>query len=84
MGGLDAVVFTGGIGENDAATRRESLLGLGFMGIELDPARNDAGAGIISSGASGVAVLVIATDEEALIAADARAVASDLHRERVS
>lgn len=81
MGGLDAVVFTGGIGENDAATRRESVSGLEFMGIELDDARNAAGSGVISVADGAVSVLVITTDEEGLIAADALAVASRSQRE---
>jgi acetate kinase len=81
MGGLDAVVFTGGIGENDAVTRRESVHGLGFMGIELDHARNAAGDGVISVANGAVSVLVIKTDEEALIAEDARAIASRSPRE---
>lgn len=89
MGGIDAVVFTGGIGENDPATRSESLQGLDFMGIELDDARNAAGSGdisgaVISAAHSAVAVVVINTDEEALIAADAREVASRQARESVS
>jgi len=84
MGGIDAVVFTGGIGENDPATRSESLRGLEFMGIELDDARNAAGNGVISVAHGAVAVLVINTDEEALIAADAREVTSRLTRESVS
>jgi acetate kinase len=81
MGGLDAVVFTGGIGENDAATRRESVRDLRFLGIELDDARNEAGSCVISVANGAVSVLVVNTDEEALIAADARAVASRSQRE---
>lgn len=72
MGGLDAVVFTGGIGENDVATRRESLSGLGFLGILLDDEANEASLEVISSGASEVAVLVIKTDEESAIADQVR------------
>ena len=68
MGGLDAVVFTGGIGENDAQTRAESLEGLGFLGIELDATRNQANETVISTDSSRVKVLVIRTDEEAMMA----------------
>ena len=68
MGGLDAVVFTGGIGENDAQTRAESLEGLGFLGIELDATRNQANETVISTDSSRVKVLVIATNEEAMMA----------------
>lgn len=84
MGGIDAVVFTGGIGENDPATRDEALRGLEFLGIVLDDAGNSAGNGVISAAGSRVAVMVINTDEEALIAADAREVVSRLARERAS
>lgn len=68
MGGLDVVVFTGGIGENDAAIRRESLAGLGFLGIELDEARNLANHARIGREGAGVEVMVVATDEERMIA----------------
>lgn len=81
MGGLDGVLFTGGIGENDVATRSEALDGLGFLGVRLDHERNAAGAGIISTDDSAVTVMVIRTDEEALIADDARAVLAGLTRE---
>src|SRR5690606_14563194 len=73
MGGLDGIVFTGGIGENDAATRSEALAGLEFLGVMLDDERNGTGAGIVSADGSTVAVMVIRTDEEGLIAQDARA-----------
>ncbi len=75
MGGLDVVVFTGGIGENDVATRAESLAGLGFLGIELDAAANEASAEVISTPQSRVTAMVIRTDEELAIAAQVRAVA---------
>ena len=69
MGGLDAVVFTGGIGENDADIRLESLMGLEELGIRLDVEANRAGESAIHSEGSRVAVLVVPTDEEAMIAA---------------
>jgi acetate kinase len=68
MGGLDAVVFTGGIGEHDAHVRRESMAPLAFLGIQVDPALNARHASVISADASAVAVLVVPTDEEAMIA----------------
>nr|WP_221276846.1 acetate kinase [Deinobacterium chartae] len=69
MGGLNAVVFTGGVGENDADTRAEALAGLEFLGIELDAQRNASrGEARISADSSRVAVWVIPTDEELLIA----------------
>jgi acetate kinase len=68
LGGLDAIVFAGGIGENDARTREEVIAGCSWMGAVLDPERNARGAGVISAEASRVAVWVIPTDEEQLIA----------------
>lgn len=68
MGGLDAVIFTGGIGENDAATRAQVLSGLEALGLVLDAQRNRAGENDISTPESPVRVLVIATDEERMIA----------------
>lgn len=72
LGKLDAVVFTGGIGENAADTRAAICSDLDQIGIELDPAVNEKvkGASKISSDASRVAVLVIPTNEEAAIAID--------------
>jgi len=68
LGGLDALVFTGGIGENSARVRAEVCAGLGWLGIALDAARNDAGEGAISADDSRVGVHVIPTDEELTIA----------------
>jgi acetate kinase len=68
MGGLDAVIFTGGIGENDPRTRAESLQGLEFLGIDLDSIRNQTNEVVISGDSSHVKVLVIRTDEEAMMA----------------
>jgi acetate kinase len=68
LGGLDVIVFAGGIGENDARTREEVIAGCRWMDAELDPERNARGAGLISTDASRVALWVIRTDEEQLIA----------------
>ena len=68
LGGLDALVFTGGIGENDVATRAEVAAGCRWLGLELDEARNKAGAGQISAASSTVTAWVIPTDEERMIA----------------
>jgi acetate kinase len=68
LGGLDAVVFTGGIGEHSALVRARALAGLDFIGIEIDPAANAVDAPIISTPASRVVVHVIPTDEEGVIA----------------
>lgn len=74
MGGADALVFTGGIGENSWELRAEMCDGLQWMGLELDEALNRAHAGgregLISKGGSRLAVYVIPTDEELLIARD--------------
>jgi acetate kinase len=67
MGGLDAIVFAGGIGEHSAEARAGICDGLGFLGVELDPAANQTNGPVVSRGR--VAVRVIATDEEVTIAA---------------
>jgi acetate kinase len=68
LGGIDGIVFSGGIGENDAATRAEVVDGCGWAGAILDAGRNARGEGKISADASRIPVLVIRTDEESLIA----------------
>jgi acetate kinase len=68
LGGVDAIVFSGGIGENDAATRSEVIAACTWMGAVLDPARNAAGHNVISAGSSRIPVWVIPTDEERMIA----------------
>jgi acetate kinase len=74
MGGLDAVAFTGGIGENSAEVRLESTRGLSFLGVELDEAANTAAPRaeevIISTPASRAAIAIIPTNEERVIARD--------------
>jgi acetate kinase len=69
LGGLDALVFTAGIGENSARVRREICAQLGWMGVDLDAKANAEGATHLGSKRSGVAVLMIPTDEESVIAA---------------
>ncbi|MEH6381874.1 MAG: hypothetical protein V7768_09235, partial [Dietzia cercidiphylli] len=71
LGGADAIVFTGGLGENAAATRAAVVSGMAGLGILIDPARNEAradGARAISDPSSPVAVLIVPTDEELEIA----------------
>jgi len=76
MGGLDALVFTGGIGENGDDIRSRVCHGLGFLGIEIDESKNRGPAGpgapakVISGERSRVRVLVVPTDEEGMIAAE--------------
>jgi acetate kinase len=76
MGGLDAVLFTGGIGENDAPTREHACEGLEFMGIKLDPEKNKVRGknAKISADDSKVQVWVVPTNEELLIARDTLAI----------
>ena len=66
--GLDTLVFSGGIGENLPQVRQKICAGLGFLGVELSERQNAAGAGVISSKKGKVAVRVIRTDEEWIIA----------------
>ncbi len=68
LGGLDTLVFAGGIGENSAVLRARICEGLGFLGVALDPARNDKNASVVTKNGGRVAVRVIRTDEELLIA----------------
>jgi acetate kinase len=68
LGGLDMLVFTGGIGENDIASRAEICAGLGVLGIVLDPARNNVrGEAVISAEKSPVTVRVIPPAEDLMI-----------------
>ncbi len=68
LGGLDTLVFAGGIGEHAAPVRERICQGLGFLGIELDPDRNAQAAPLISTDTGRVKVRVIHTDEELMIA----------------
>jgi acetate kinase len=68
LGGLDTLVFAGGIGENAPPVRARICEGLGFLGIDLDEARNSKNAAVISAKTARVAVRVIRTDEELMIA----------------
>jgi acetate kinase len=72
LGGLDAVVFTGGIGENAAAIRGRVCRDAAWLGVELDDAANDSGGPRISRRESRVAAWVIATNEELMIAQHTR------------
>ena len=70
LGGLDAVAFTGGIGENSARLRAACCAGLEFLGLRLDPVRNEQGASdrLVSADDSAVAVVALATNEELIVA----------------
>jgi acetate kinase len=68
LGGVDAITFTAGIGENSALVRTKSLSDLEVLGIAIDDVRNSKGEAIISPDGSKVAVCVVPTDEELEIA----------------
>lgn len=68
LDGIDAFVFTAGIGENSPAVRARIAARLAWLGAELDPEANAAGATVISTPSSRVALLVVPTDEELMIA----------------
>ena len=74
MNGADAIVFTGGIGENSPEIRARICAELGFLGIALDPAKNAAAVGgqegDVSAEGARLRTYVIPTDEELLIARD--------------
>jgi acetate kinase len=74
MGGLDAVVFTGGIGENDHCIRGNILRGLGFLGVVPDEPANRQNASAVHDPASRVAIWIVPADEERQIALEAQAV----------
>jgi acetate kinase len=76
MGGLDAVAFTGGIGEHSPSLRSRCCMGLEFLGIHLDAAANEKGSGdrIVSRTGSPAAILALATNEELIVARRAFAV----------
>jgi acetate kinase len=72
LGGLDTLVFAGGIGENAPAVRARICDGLAFLGIEIEEKRNATNAGVISASTSRVSVRVMHTDEEVMIAKSVR------------
>ena len=73
LGGIDTLVFSGGIGENSPVLRTRICAGFGFLGLELDPGRNDAGAPILSREGAAVSVRILPADEESALAAAAGA-----------
>lgn len=81
MGGVDIIVFTGGVGENQTGLRLDVCLPLKFMGVEIDPAVNGRTRGtetVISTPKSRVKVVVVPTDEELVIARDTRDIVTAL------
>ena len=81
MGGVDTLVFSGGIGEHAAEIRRRICEGLGFLGIAVDSSRNVVSSPVISPDSSAVTVRVIATNEELMIVRHTLAIlAGTVHR----
>ena len=77
MGGVDIIVFTGGVGENQAGLRAKVCAPLGFMGVDINQEVNSVTRGtetVISSETSKVKVVVVPTDEELMIARDTEAI----------
>jgi acetate kinase len=77
LGGLDILVFTGGVGENQCSMRSEVCRNMEYMGIRLDESKNDGMRGqemVISAPDSRVTVMVVPTDEEYMIASDTEAI----------
>ncbi|MBQ6969236.1 MAG: acetate kinase, partial [Synergistaceae bacterium] len=77
MGGLDVIVFTAGIGENSASTREKVCERLEFMGVKIDPAKNNIRGkeATVSADDSKVRVMVVPTNEELMIARETKRIA---------
>jgi acetate kinase len=82
LGGVDTLVFSGGIGALAAPVRARVAAGLEHLGIQLDGARNDAGAPVVSTDASRCTVRVVRTDEESIIARETLLVLAEEDRTR--
>jgi acetate kinase len=78
MGGLDALVFTGGIGENATEVREEVCKDMDFLGIKLDRLKNENREIVISDSSSKVKVFRIPTNEELVIAMDTAKIVGEL------
>lgn len=72
MGGIDAIAFTGGIGENDSVVRARIMTGLSWMGLKYDPALNDAGDHLLGATTSSVSAHIVPADEERTLAENVR------------
>jgi acetate kinase len=68
LGGIEGLIFTGGIGENDAVVRARVAEGCRWLGVEIDATRNSRSSGMINADHSRVAAWVIPTDEERMVA----------------
>ncbi|MDR0750613.1 MAG: acetate kinase [Tannerellaceae bacterium] len=81
LGGVDILVFTGGVGENQWSTRKAVCTGMEYMGMKLDAAKNDGMRGeemVISAPDSRVTIMVVPTDEEFMIASDTMEILNQL------
>ena len=78
LGGIDAIVFTAGIGENSPYIREKILENMKFLGIKISKGSNEKNKTVISSVNSKVKVFVIPTDEELVIAKDTFSIVSDI------
>jgi len=84
MGGLDAIVFTGGIGENSPLVRKKTLEGMEYMGIAVDEENNKrkiGKEGIISADSSKIKIMVIPTNEELVIARDTKRIVENMKKD---
>jgi acetate kinase len=82
LGGLDILIFTGGIGENSAPVRARICQGLGFLGVAIRAGRNERNEAVISDGSGPVEVRVMKTDEELMIARHTLQVVGEAGTER--
>jgi len=83
LGGIETLVFTGGIGENDPETRADICQNFGFVGVELDPHLNEQARGVemrISPDGARVGVWVIPTNEELVVAREIHTLLSSKER----
>jgi acetate kinase len=74
MGGVDAICFTGGIGQKDPELREDVLVSLEFLGFKLDRAANDASRERLDAPGSKIAAIVLETDEELIVARETKKV----------
>jgi acetate kinase len=82
IGGVDTLVFAGGIGENSPVVRGRICAGLEYLGVELDAEQNTARAAVISPPSRPCCVRIIRTDEESVIARDTLRLRAAAHRTR--
>jgi len=79
MEGVDAIAFTGGIGQRDCELRAEVLKSLSFLGMEINPEKNSNNESIISSEDSSIKALVLETNEEIVVARETKKVIEKLN-----